>query len=405
MNDNIKTIDGGICAVYGVEAGGIREGKYGVCIISFPETMATGVFTTNKIMAAPVKHTKSIMENNIISAIIANSGNANCFTGSQGEEDCQDMINHLSNKLNINKNEIAIASTGVIGRKMPMKIMYKLIDDLKLENSNEASTNSAKAIMTTDTVPKEYAVEITLKNGEKVKIGAIAKGTGMIAPNMATLLCFISTDAKIEDKKLLKDSLKMAVDKSFNMLVVDGDESTNDEVILVTTKKVDVRYNDGLDPKFQDGLEYLCIQLAKMMARDGEGATKFLEVKVNGAKSYEDAKTIAKSVISSSLVKAAIFGGDPNWGRIVAAVGYCGVDFNPDNISIAISNNEEKVYLVKNSEILGFEGTVNLKDAEEIMKNNEINILIDLHLANGTANAFGCDLTYDYVKINAEYTT
>ncbi|MDR2830854.1 MAG: bifunctional ornithine acetyltransferase/N-acetylglutamate synthase [Methanobrevibacter sp.] len=405
MNENIKIINGGICVIHDVKAGGIREGKHGISIISFPKSMAVGVFTTNRVMAAPVKHTKSILENNNISAIVANSGNANCFTGSQGEEDCKNIVETVSNKLKIDKNEIAIASTGVIGRKMPMNIINKLIEDVKLKNSDKASNNSAKAIMTTDTVPKEYSIEITLNNGEKVRIGGICKGSGMIAPNMATLLCFITTNAKIGDKRLLKQLLKDVVDKSFNMVVVDGDESTNDEVILVSTGKVDVSDDEALDPNFQEGLEYLCIQLAKMMASDGEGATKFLEVVVNGAKRYDDAKTIVKSVASSYLVKTAVFGGDPNWGRIVTAIGYSGVDFNPNNISISISNDEQKVDLVRNSEILGFEGTDNLKQAEKIMKHQDIKIFIDLHLGNETANAFGCDLTYDYVRINAEYTT
>ncbi|MDR2544391.1 MAG: bifunctional ornithine acetyltransferase/N-acetylglutamate synthase [Methanobrevibacter sp.] len=405
MNENIKVIKGGICTVSGVKAGGIRDGKYGVCIISFPKSMSTGVFTTNKIIAAPVKHTKNIMENNTLSAIVANSGNANCFTGTQGEEDCKEIVEAVSNKLDINKWETAIASTGVIGRKMPMDIINKLIDEIKLENSDEASTKSAKAIMTTDTVHKEYAVEIQLNNDDKVKIGGICKGTGMIAPNMATMLCFITTDAKIKDKNLLKQSLKKAADKSFNMVVVDGDESTNDELLLITTGEVDVTDDEGLDPNFQEGLEYLCIQLAKMMAADGEGATKFLEVEVNGTKTHGDAEIIAKSIVSSPLVKSAIFGCDPNWGRIIAAVGYSGIDIDADNISIAISNNEEKVDLVENSQILAFEGTKYLKKAEKIMKNKEIKIFVELYLGSETATAFGCDLTCEYVKINAEYTT
>jgi glutamate N-acetyltransferase/amino-acid N-acetyltransferase len=408
MNENIKIIDGGICAVSDVKANGIREDKYGLAIISFPKSDVAGVFTTNKIVAAPVIHTRKVVENNNkLSAIVANSGNANCFTGNDGLNDCQSIIESVSSGLNITSDEVAIASTGVIGRKLPMDIINKLIEENipKLENSVESSTNSAKAIMTTDTFHKEFAVQIELNNGEKVKIGAICKGVGMIAPNMATLLCFIVTDAKIEDEQILKKSLKIAVDKSLNMLVVDGDESTNDEVLLIATGKVNVLNNNVLDPNFQEGLNFLAIELAKMLARDGEGATKFLEVTVTGASTEEDAKLVSKSVISSSLVKTAVFGEDPNWGRIVCAMGYSAADFNPDNISIAISNEDETVYLVKNSEILGFEGTENLLKAEKIMKNDEVKIYIDLHLGNETATAFGCDFSYDYVKINAEYTT
>ncbi|MDR2873137.1 MAG: bifunctional ornithine acetyltransferase/N-acetylglutamate synthase [Methanobrevibacter sp.] len=407
MNENIEIIAGGICAVSDVKANGVRSGKYGLTIISFPKSNVAGVFTTNKIVAAPVIHTKEIIKNNKISAIVANSGNANCFTGNNGLNDCQEMIKSTSFGLNITEDEIAIASTGVIGRKMPMDIINELIKENipKLENSNEASINSAKAIMTTDTFYKEFAVEIKLNNGEKVKIGAICKGVGMIAPNMATLLCFIATDAKIEDEQALKNSLKIAVNKSLNMLVVDGDESTNDEVLLIATGKVNVLNDNVIDSNFQEGLNFLAVSLAKMMATDGEGATKFLEVTVTGASTEEDAKLVSKSVISSSLVKTAVFGEDPNWGRIVCAMGYSGADFNPDNVSISISAGETGVYLVKNSEILGFQGTENLLKAEEIMKNDEIKIYIDLHLGNEKATAFGCDLSYDYVKINAEYTS
>ena len=229
----------------------------------------------------------------------------------------------------------------------------------------------------------------------------------MIAPNMGTMLCFLATDAVISSEDINK-ALKEAVNKSFNMIVVDGDESTNDMALLMANGKsgVEVVKDGVIDENFQEALNFICISLAKMMARDGEGATKFIECKVNGAKSDEDAIKASKSVISSSLVKSAIFGGDPNWGRIVAAVGYSGCEMDQTMITIALSDdNGNESILVNKGEILAFDGTESLKKAEEIMQEKHVNILVDLYQGNSTATAWGCDLTYDYVKINAEYTT
>jgi glutamate N-acetyltransferase/amino-acid N-acetyltransferase len=405
---NIVIIEGGICAVDEIKTSGIRKGKYGVMVILCENSVATGVFTSNKVKAAPIIHTQEIIKNGKLSGIIANSGNANCFTGNSGIIDCQSMVETVSKRLNIPKDEIATASTGIIGRKMPMDIITPIIDEVinSLENSITASNNAAKAIMTTDTVPKEFSIEVKLLNGNKVRIGGICKGTGMIAPNMGTMLCFIATDGKANSDDL-NTALKIAVNKSFNMLVVDGDESTNDEVILIANGQSnnEITTNGVIDSNFQEGLNFLTQELAKKMAYDGEGATKFLEVEVNGSKSEKDAELIAKSVIKSSLVKTAIFGEDPNWGRIVAAIGYSNAEFNPDNVSIAIYSNGVSIDLVKNGEILAFEGSSNLKEGETLMKNKEIKIIINLHSGEESAIAYGCDLSYDYVKINAEYTT
>ena len=404
----IKDISGGLCAVNGVKVAGSRNGKYGVAIIDCPNSVASAVFTTNKVSAAPVKYTKEIIKNGKISAVFVNSGNANCFTGQQGIEDCKYLVNLISKDLNYPKEEIAIASTGVIGRKMPMDIIedvaYNALSNL--DNNPENSLDAAKAIMTTDTVPKEFAVEITLENNEIVHIGGITKGTGMIAPNMGTMLCFLATDAVI-DGSSIKKALKIAVEDSFNMIVVDGDESTNDTALLMAngSSNVDVVNNGEIDKNFQEGLNYICKMLAQKQVRDGEGASKFIEANVCGASSVEDAKKAAKSIISSSLFKAAVFGGDPNWGRIVCAVGYADVEMNQDIISVALSNKEDSVDLVKEGEILAFEGTDNLKIAEEIMCGEEIIVNVDLNSGDKSATAWGCDLTYDYVKINAEYTT
>lgn len=404
----IKDISGGLCAVNGVKVAGSRKGKYGVAIIDCPNSVASAVFTTNKVSAAPVKYTKEIIKNGKISAVFVNSGNANCFTGQQGIDDCKYLVNLISKDLSYPEEEIAIASTGVIGRKMPMDIIedvaYSALSNL--DNNPENSLDAAKAIMTTDTVPKEFAVEITLENNEIVHIGGITKGTGMIAPNMGTMLCFLATDAVI-DVSSIKKALKIAVEDSFNMIIVDGDESTNDTALLMAngSSNVDVVNNGEIDKNFQEGLNYICKMLAQKQVRDGEGASKFIEANVRGAGSVEDAKKAAKSIISSSLFKAAVFGGDPNWGRIVCAVGYADVEMNQDTISVALSNKDDSVDLVKEGEILAFEGTDNLKIAEEIMCGEEIIVNVDLNSGDKSATAWGCDLTYDYVKINAEYTT
>lgn len=418
FQNKIKAISGGICAVSDVKVAGVRNGKYGICLISSPESDVAGVFTSNKVTAVPVDYTKKIIEDGKLSAIVANSGNANCFTGNQGIWDCENIVKNVSKSIDIDENEIATASTGVIGRKMPMDIIEDLINRAseKLENSNNASIDGAKAIMTTDTVYKESAVEVTLENGKKVNIGGICKGTGMIAPNMGTMLCFIATDAEA-NQKTLKKALKQSVDDSFNMVVVDGDESTNDTVLLFANgkskNKIIQSSSNGsisdsdsyIDKNFQEGLNVLCKDLAKQMAKDGEGATKFIEVEVNGAKTKYDAQIASKSVIESSLVKTAVFGGDPNWGRIVSALGYSGASMDPNNVTIAIAAKKDFVYLVLDGEPLAFEGTDNLKNAEKLMQNEEIKIFIDLNKGKNDATAYGCDLTYDYVKINAEYTT
>ncbi len=405
---NIDVIKGGICAVEGVRAAGTREGKYGLAVIESKGSNASAVFTSNNVVAAPVIHTKEMIKGGKVSLIVANSGNANCFTGEDGIADCDKTIEFASGLTDIPSNEIATASTGVIGRKMPMDIILPLVEESisKLDNSVQSSTDAAKSLMTTDTYHKEFAVETTV-NGEKVRIGGVTKGVGMIAPNMGTMLCFLATDAVISSEMINK-ALKSAVNKSFNMIVVDGDESTNDIAILMANGKsgVEVAENGIIDEDFQEALDFLCISLAKMMARDGEGATKFIECKVQGAASEEDAISASKSVISSSLVKSAIFGGDPNWGRIVAAVGYSGCAMDQNMISVSVSDdNGNEAILVDQGKILAFEGTENLNDAEVIMQEKTVNILVDLYQGDYVATAWGCDLTYDYVKINAEYTT
>ena len=406
--DFIRDVDGGFSIIENVKVSGAREGKYGVTVILAPNSTASAVFTTNKVVAAPVTYTKNVVKNGIVSAVVVNSGNANCFTGKKGIEDCEELVNIVSKDLKVPAGEIAICSTGVIGREMPMDIISKVAYESisKLDNKPENSLAAAKAIMTTDTFPKEEAVEVTLSNGEVIKIAGITKGSGMIAPNMATMLSFIVTDAVIS-QKAIKKALTKATDLSFNMIVVDGDESTNDTCLMLAngSSGVDVEKNGGIDPNFQEGLNRICINLAKKMARDGEGASKFIEANVKGAESFEDAKLAAKAIVTSPLFKSAVFGGDPNWGRIVSAIGYSGSELNPDIVTIAIADDEDEVDLVRKGEILAFDGTTYLERAEKIMQSKNVKVNINMFLGDGEATAWGCDLTYDYVKINAEYTT
>ena len=404
----IKELDGGFSVIENLKVSGAREGKYGVSIIVCPNSNASAVFTSNKVVAAPVSYTKNVLKKGIVSAVFVNSGNANCFTGQQGLKDCETLVELVSKDLKLPKDEIAISSTGVIGREMPIDIISKVAYESlsKLGNGPENSLAAAKAIMTTDTFPKECAVEVTLGTGETVKIAGITKGSGMIAPNMGTMLSFIVTDAVIPSDEI-KKALKVSADVSFNMIVVDGDESTNDTCLMMANgaSGVEVVKDGKIDSNFQEALNYLCIDLAKKMARDGEGATKFIEANVYGAKNDEDARLAAKSIISSSLFKSAVFGGDPNWGRIVSAIGYSGCDLNPDIVTISIADDADDVDLVRRGEILAFEDTPYLEKAEKIMQSKNITVNIDMFLGDGEATAWGCDLTYDYVKINAEYTT
>jgi glutamate N-acetyltransferase / amino-acid N-acetyltransferase len=397
----MKKIEGGICAVEGVKAAGACEDNYGVAIIHYPESSAAAVFTRNKVQAAPVIITRESVKDGKLSAIVANSGNANCFTGQEGIEHAKTMTFQVAEELNIPQPDVAVASTGIIGRQLPLPIISKLITDAlrRLETSPEASKNAAEAIMTTDTYPKEFAVETTLNNGKSIRIGGITKGSGMIAPNMGTMLSFITTDIEATPTEL-EEALQKSVEKTFNMVVVDGDESTNDIVILLSRPG-----KGNIDEKFQDALDYLCSELAQMMAKDGEGATKYMEVEVNGAKTLNDARIAARSVVKSPLVKTALFGADPNWGRIVAAVGYSGAHMDEDVISVRLEEGERFVDIVDNGEIMAFEGTEELELAESIMEREEIKITVDLAIGKYSATAYGCDLSYDYVRINSEYST
>jgi len=391
----LKRIEGGICAVDGVAASGVKRGKYGVALIAASGT-AAGVFTTNKIRAAPLEVTSDNLAGSggRLAGVIANSGCANAYTGSRGVEDARWMAGLLAGHLGVGGEEIGVASTGVIGRYLDRELMNELFGEARgrLRSDLLASEEAARAIMTTDTVVKDIAVEHA-----GLRVAGITKGAGMIEPNMATMLSFIYTDARISSEAL-RECLLEAVEDSFNMLVVDGDTSTNDMVLLTATGKVEVDI-----ASFKEALSYVCVELAKMMAKDGEGATKLVEMEVVGARNRKDARLAAKTIVRSSLVKTAIFGKDPNWGRIVAAAGRSGAEIDPQKITLSISaaSQGKEIFLVKDGKIV--DGV--LDEAEEAMKSGELLITLDLGLGDGAARAFGCDLSYDYVKINADYTT
>ena len=391
----MKHVEGGICAVRGVKGNGIKQGKNGLAIMvaDARELATTGVFTRNKVIAAPLIITREALSKGDLKAIIANSGCANAFTGEKGIEDARWMAGLLSKKLKCSPEEIGVASTGVIGRYLDKTWIAGHLDEVydHISSSKEASSACARAIMTTDTSMKEFAVE--LDNG--VRIAGIAKGSGMIEPNMGTMLAFLFTDACLS-KKALDVCLKKAVDKSFNMVVVDGDTSTNDMALLTATG-----YRDCDEKTFQDGLDRVCISLAKMIAKDGEGATRMIEVRVSGARTEGDARSAAKTIVRSPLVKTAIYGKDPTWGRVVAAAGYSGAEVNQDRISLKFSGNNKEAVLVDSGTII--EGK--LDELKSIMESREILIEVELGIGENRATAWGCDLTYDYVKINAMYTT
>lgn len=394
----MKTIDGGICAVKGVKAWGIKSGKMGLGVI-VAEGNAAGMFTRNKVIAAPLVVTREhLQKHGKLSALIVNSGNANAFTGEQGLADAREMARMLADALSIGPEHVAVASTGVIGRRLDTKWIVSnlpaVVASLKAES--EGSRAAARSIMTTDTTMKEISIE--LDSG--IRIGAIAKGAGMIEPNMGTMLCFAYTDAKVPST-LLHECLTRAVDKSFNMVVVDGDTSTNDMVLLTATGK------SGIQPvteEFQQGLDHVLIELGKMIASDGEGATRLIEANVTGALSDEDARLAAKAIVRSPLVKSAVFGKDPNWGRVTAAVGYSGAEVDQHKLSLAFSDGRNTIQLVSSGKILGTSDAA-LSSLGQIMGGSKVDIVVDLGLGKSSATAWGCDLTYDYVRINADYTT
>ncbi|ADN37352.1 arginine biosynthesis bifunctional protein ArgJ [Methanolacinia petrolearia DSM 11571] len=387
-----------ICEVEGVEAAGIKEGKFGLALIKASGN-AAAVFTKNLVIAEPVRLMQKTMEAGRLDGIIVNSGNANVFTGEQGYRDAERMAAIAAEALGTKPEFIGVASTGVIGRYLHIDIIEDQCRRIKdtLASDEKAGDDAAGAIMTTDLYPKR-----AIARREGFTVAGITKGSGMIAPNMGTMLAFIYTDAAISSTDL-KKALLIATERSFNRVVVDGDTSTNDCVFLTATGLKGTQDYD----EFCSALEEVCISLAKKIAEDGEGATKFVEVSVTGAKSEEDAATVAKTIVGSPLVKTAIYGEDPNWGRIIAAAGRAGPDFDPMNTSISIGDGEKTVILEEKG-VIKADDKINpaaLAAAKELMKGKKLRIEFDLGTGNYNATAWGCDLTEKYVEINGKYTT
>ena len=397
----MKVIKGNIASPLGFSADGLHAGfkkrklDFGWIVSEVPASVA-GVYTTNKVIAAPLIVTRdSIKKSQKMQAIVVNSGVANSCTGIQGTEDAYEMQKLTADKLKIDQDLVGIASTGVIGKLLPMDTLKKGLSKVVV---NGNADDFAKAILTTDTATKTIAVT-EMFGRDKVTMAGVAKGSGMIHPNMATMLAFITCDANISSETL-QMALSQNVETTFNQITVDGDTSTNDTVLVLSNG---CTLNEEILPetpefyKFKDMLEFVMQELAKKIAKDGEGATKLIEVEVTSAPNALDARMMAKSVVGSSLVKTAIFGEDPNWGRILAAVGYAGVDVPVDNIDIYLGNIP---VMIKSSPV-SFEE----EEMQDIMQGDNIKITVDLHAGKSVGMAWGCDLSYDYVKINALYNT
>ena len=403
----MKFIDGGVCAAKGFKANGIHCGirqnrtKRDLSLI-FSEKKATAaaVYTTNLVKGAPLVVTKKHLEDGFAQAIVCNSGNANTCNAN-GVEIAEKMSEITAKHLGISAEDIVVASTGVIGQPLSIEPIQNAMGEL-VEGLGDNSEFAAEGIMTTDLVKKEIAVSFMIGDKE-CKIGGIAKGSGMIHPNMATMLVFITTDCKISSKMLGK-ALSEDIQKTFNMISIDGDTSTNDMVTVLANGMADNEEitDDGEEFKtFMKALNTISVHLCRSIAGDGEGATKLLECSVSGADSEETAKTVAKSVISSSLTKAAMFGADANWGRVLCAIGYSGAKVDVNKVDVSFQSEKGTIEVCKNGAGVDFSE----EKAKEILLEKEINILIELNSGNETASAWGCDLTYDYVKINGDYRT
>ncbi len=389
----------------GFSAGIKKSGLDMAIIYSIEPAAVAATFTRNKVRAACIDRNKKIINHNrSVRGIMINSGNANACTGNQGEMDNEKIASLAADLLNDTPDNILTASTGVIGVPLPIKKIEAAVKKISLPPSSfeNGFKNASIAIMTTDTAPKTASIRFSMDNRE-ITLTGIAKGSGMIHPDMATMLAFITTDLAITPS-LLQSILKETVDETFNMISVDGDTSTNDMVVILANGKAEnsILEKDSKDyPLFKKALLMLNRHLAKSIAADGEGATKLLEVEVNGAKSIYDARKIARSVISSNLVKTAFFGMDPNWGRIISAMGYSGADFNPGGVSIYFQGAPGYSCLMHNGKPHHFDADT----VKGILKEQNITITINLTDGESYATAWGCDLSYDYVKINAEYTT
>ena len=372
-------------------------------LISETDCKSAGTFTTNLVKAAPVIWDRELVYgSNTARAVIVNSGIANACTGQQGMDYCKKTCQAVEKYYGIPANQVFVASTGVIGMQLPIDRLTKGLEKMKdsFADTLEAGTEAAKAIMTTDTKHKEVAVTIEI-DGKTVTVGGMCKGSGMIHPNMCTMLGFVTTDINIS-KELLQEALSESVKDTYNMVSVDGDTSTNDTVLLLANGmagNAEITTKDSNYDKFYEALQYVNTEIAKKIAGDGEGATALFEVKVVNAKTKEQAKILAKSVITSSLTKAAIFGHDANWGRILCALGYSGAEFDPLKVDLYFESKAGHIQIAKD----GVGTDYSEEEATKILSEEAVTVIADIRMGEATATAWGCDLTYDYVKINADY--
>lgn len=404
----MKIIDGGVCAAKGFKASGVHCGirksrtKRDLALVfSAVPASCAAVYTTNLVKGAPLEVTKSNISDGYAQAIICNSGNANTCNA-DGIEIANQMCQLTGQALGIKASDVVVASTGVIGQKLDITPIAKGIPQLVSELSKDGNLNASEGIMTTDTVRKEVGVKFSV-GGKECTIGGMAKGSGMIHPNMATMLVFITTDAAISPKMLQK-ALSSDIANTFNMVSVDGDTSTNDMVTVLANGMAGNSPITEVGPDFDvfmKALNTITVSLCRMIAGDGEGATKLLECITEGAADKQTAKTVAKSVICSSLLKAAMFGADANWGRVLCAIGYSGADVDVNKIDVAFKSAKGTIAVCRNGAGIDFSE----EKAKEILLEKEIDILINLNSGNQSATAWGCDLTYDYVKINGDYRT
>ena len=405
----MKVITGGVTAAKGFEAAGAEAGiKYKnrkdmAIVYSRKPCVLAGTFTSNVVKAAPVLWDKKVVEESPFGqAVIINAGIANACTGKEGYSYCDKTAKAAAKALGIPEESVLVASTGVIGMQLPIDRIEDGVAKLaKLKKATlAAGTQAAEAIMTTDTRSKQVAVEFEV-GGVKVTIGGMCKGSGMIHPNMCTMLAFVTTDAVIS-KELLMKAVKEDVVDTFNMISVDGDTSTNDTLLVMANgmaENPEIKEGTPEYEEFKAALHYINESLAKMMAGDGEGATALFETKVIGADTKEHARILSKSVICSSLTKAAIYGHDANWGRILCALGYSGVQFDPEKIELFFESKSGRIQIYKD----GVATDYSEEEASKILADPEVTVLVDMKMGNETATAWGCDLTYDYVKINADY--
>jgi len=398
----LREVPGGVTAPCGFEASGVRcgikrSGPDLALIYSVAPAAAAGVFTTNRFQAAPVLVTKDRVGRDPIHGLIVNSGNANACTGAKGYRDAVHMADLAADALGVPRRSVLVCSTGVIGRPLPMTKLAAGINKAAAALGPDGGADAAAAILTTDTHPKSIAVEFEL-DGRPVRIGGMAKGAGMIAPNMATMLCFITTDATVSSG-LLQSRLSGAVGRSFNRITVDGDTSTNDTVLLLANRQAEaarITAQHGLS-RFQEALDYVAVHLAREIVSDGEGATRTIEVRVRGAATDSDARKVARTIAESPLVKTAIAGGDPNWGRVLAAAGRAGVRFRPELVDL----NLGKVQVVRGGAVCSYRTSA----ARSAATAREVLITLDLNAGSHEAIMWTCDLTEDYVRINSEYHT